>query len=495
VSDARDSGAGLSPRARAPLARTIKGDWSRRVAIGCAAIAALSLFSANPMLTACGLLVLPLLFAILWRVGEPPSLLFAAGFQWIQVFVPVLQANARGEPVGSDFGPELETAAWLGLATILVLALGMRVGRGSRAIASREQLRERVAELSPGRLMVAYAFTLAIPSVAGAVAEAVPGLYQAVLGLGLFRLMVAFLAFWAAANDAKFRKVAFAVPACEIVLGFGGFFSTFKTVLFLAAIVALGNQVRAGRWLRPAAGVLTLLLVLTTYWQAIKGDYRAFLNQGTRMQAVLVSPGDRLAFLMRRTADLTWLDMLDGFDRGIDRLGYLYYFGLALQHVPAHVPYQNGRLWTDAVVHVLTPRLFFPGKGSISDSARTTEFTGVRVATEEEGTSVSLGYAAESYVDFGPVLMFLPVFFLGMFWGFSYYFLATRSSNALLCLSAATTLLLGDAILFGASNIKLLGGSLTNLIVLSLVLTVWSAGLWSLLVDRRPTRRSPALVR
>jgi hypothetical protein len=495
VTVAHDPRAGPSPRPPAPLARTVKAEWSRRVAIGCAAIAALSLFSANPLLTACGLLVIPLLVALLWRVEEPPSLLFAAGFQWIQVFVPVLQANARGEPIGTDFGAELETAAWLGLGTILVLAVGMRVGRRSRAIASREQLRERVAELSPGRLAVAYTLTLAIPSVAAFVAETVPGMYQAVLGLGLFRLMFAFLAFWAAANDVKFRRVALAVLACEIVLGFGGFFSTFKTVLFLAAIVALGNQVRAGRWLRPAVGVIALLLVLTTYWQAIKGDYRAFLNQGTRMQAVLVSPGDRLSFLMRRTADLTWFDMYEGFDRGVDRLGYLHFFGLVLQHVPAHVPYQNGRLWSDAVLHVLTPRLLFPGKGSISDSARTIEFTGVRVATEEEGTSVSLGYAAESYVDFGPIFMFLPVFVLGMFWGFSYYFLATRSTNALLCLSAATTLLLGDAILFGASNIKLLGGSLTNLIVLSLVLTMWSGRLWQLLVDRSRPRRSPVLVR
>jgi hypothetical protein len=462
----------------------------------CTLAAALSLFSANPLLTASGLVVLPILFLLLWRAEEPPSLLFAAAFQWIQVFVPVLQANLHGEPMGGDVGPELEMAAWLGLGTIVTLAAGMRIGRGKRTIASRARLREEVAELSPSRLLVAYGLALTVPSLAAAAAAIVPGVRQALLGLTLFRLMVVFLVFWSAANQPRFRKAALAILVFEIVLGFGGFFSTFKTSIFLAIIVALGNQVRAKRILRPAVALLALGLLLTTYWQAIKGDYRAFLNQGTRMQAVLVSPTERAAFLIRKTLDLTWSDMAEGFDRGVDRLGYLYFFGLTIQHVPAHVPYQQGRLWTGAIIHVLTPRLFFAEKGFISDSARTTEFTGVRVATEEEGTSISLGYAAESYIDFGPVLMFAPILALGAFFGWAYSWLATRSPKALLGLSAATTLLVGEAIVFGASNIKLLGGYLTNLIVLSLVLTLWSKGLWRLLTGARPQpRRPPVLVR
>jgi hypothetical protein len=462
----------------------------------CALGAALSLFASNPLLTACGLLVLPILFLLLWRPDEPPSLLFAAAFQWIQVFVPVLQANVHGEPMGTDIGPELETAAWLGLVTIVVLAVGMRIGRGKRTIASRAQLQEEVSELSPARLLVAYGLALAVPSLGAAVATVMPGLRQALLGMSLFRLMVVFLAFWAAANHPRFRKAALAILVFEIVLGFGGFFSTFKTSIFLAIIVALGNQVRARRVLRPAIALLALGLLLTTYWQAIKLDYRAFLNQGTRMQTVLVSPTERAAFLVRKTFDLTWADMADGFDRGIDRLGYIHFFALAIRHVPEQVPYQQGRLWTAAIVHVLTPRLFFSEKGAISDSARTMEFTGMRVATEEEGTSISLGYAAESYVDFGPWLMFAPVLALGAFFGWAYSWLASRSPRHLLGLSAATTLLVGEAIVFGASNIKLLGGYLTNLIVLSLVLTLWSKGLWRLLTGARPQpRRPPVLVR
>jgi hypothetical protein len=473
-----------------------RAEWSRRIAIICGLGAVLSLFASNPLLTASGILVLPLLFVLLWRPDEPPSLLFAAAFQWVQVFVPVMQANIHGEPMRGEVGPELEMAAWLGLGTIVMLAVGMRIGRGKRSIANRVQLKEEVAELSPGRLLVAYALALGVPTITAAVAGVVPGLLQALLGLSLLRLMVVFLVFWSAANEPRFRRVALAILGCEIVLGFGGFFSTFKTSIFLAIIVALGNQVRAKRVLRPAIALLALALLLTTYWQAIKNDYRAFLNQGTRMQAVLVSPTERVEFLVGKTLDLTWADMADGFDRGVDRLGYLHFFGLTIQHVPAHVPYQHGRLWTGAILHVLTPRLFFSEKGFISDSARTTEFTGVRVATEEEGTTISLGYAAESYVDFGPVLMFAPIFALGVFFGWAYCWLATRSANLLLGLSAATTLLVGEAILFAASNIKLMGGYLTNLIVLSLVLTLWSKGLWRLLTGPRPLpRRPPILVK
>ena len=49
-----------------------------------------------------------------------------------------------------------------------------------------------------------------------------------------------------------------------------------------------------------------------------------------------------------------------------------------------------------------------------------------QVAGREDGTSIAFGYAAESYIDFGLPLMFLPVFGFGLFVGFCYALLPAR---------------------------------------------------------------------
>ena len=455
---------------------------------------ACGLLSANPLVTATGLLVLPILFSLLWNPGEPPVLLFAAFFQWSQVFVPILRADLRRELLGLENAlPEMEMAAWLGLIAIVVLAAGMKVGRGRRTLAEPTQLAAWASELSPSTLLVAYALALAFSAygVAGLGRE-LPGLKQALLALGLFRWMIAFLVLWSAATQPRFRPAAAIVLGVELVLGFGGFFSGFKTVLFLAAVVVLGSEVRLARLLRPRVIALAVVgLFLLTYWQAIKDDYRAFLNQGTQAQVELASPLERVGFLSERTMQIELRDLYSGLDSGLQRLGYLDFFAMTIQQVPENIPHQRGRLWRETVFHILMPRLFFSGKPAIDDSVRTREFSGARVAGEEQGTSVSLGYVAESYVDFGPVLMFAPVFLLGVFWGWVYRWLATRPGNGLLGLSAATTVILTGAILFEASNVKILGGAVTNVVALSLALAFGGTSLWRALSGGRPRPVGP----
>lgn len=461
-----------------------KSIWARRFMAICAIGAVFGLFSANPLLTGAGLLVLPLLFVLLWKTSEPPVLLFAATFQWVQVFIPVLQADAGGESLGDSAGvPGMEIAAWLGLLSVLALATGMRLGRGSRALGTVRQLRRESTELSPRRLLFGYLVCLVLPSVAAGVAQAVPGLRQAFLSLTLFRWILAFIIFWCATSERRFKREATIVLIVELVLGFGGFFSSFKTIIFLAAIVVLGSGIRLGRLLRPAAVLVAFCVLLTTYWQAIKVEYRVFLNQGARDQSIQVSPLDRALYLANRTRSLSLEEMYGGLQSGIDRLGYLHFFGLTIQQVPAFIPHQGGRLWREAIDHVLMPRLFFPNKPAISDSARTREFSGVRVAGEDEGTEISLGYAADCYIDFGPVLMFGPILTIGLGLGWAYRWLVTRGTNRLMGLAAATTLILVHGINFGASNIKLLGGVLTTVLVLSALLLLWGRKIWSLLVE------------
>jgi hypothetical protein len=117
--------------------------------------------------------------------------------------------------------------------------------------------------------------------------------------------------------------------------------------------------------------------------------------------------------------------MADGFDRLIRRISYVEFFGAAIDYVPATVPHQNGALLIDAVSRPFMPRMFFPDKSVIDDTARTNYFTG-GLAGESPGTSISLGYIAECYIDLGEMGMFAALLVIGLLYGRIYRGLMTR---------------------------------------------------------------------
>jgi hypothetical protein len=154
----------------------------------------------------------------------------------------------------------------------------------------------------------------------------------------------------------------------------------------------------------------------------------------------------------------------------------VYYPALALERVPAVLPHTNGEFTKAAVLHALQPRLLFPDKIDLrSDSDLVREYSGVQVAGIEQDTSIAFGYAAETYIDFGVPLMFLPIFAWGVFMGAAYGWLMTR----LRCREFAHALLAVifwlALYLFERSTAKMIGTSGTLLIYL---------GFLGLIVDR-----------
>jgi hypothetical protein len=96
----------------------------------------------------------------------------------------------------------------------------------------------------------------------------------------------------------------------------------------------------------------------------------------------------------------------------ISRLSYIGFFSRVLEYVPAVEPHGDGELLRMAMTNAFMPRLVFPSKPVLpSDSYYTRRFTGIMVA--EEGTSISIGYMAEFYADWGLVGMFTSIFAYG----------------------------------------------------------------------------------
>jgi len=87
------------------------------------------------------------------------------------------------------------------------------------------------------------------------------------------------------------------------------------------------------------------------------------------------------------------------------------------------------------------------------------------VAGAEAGTSIGIGYVGESYIDFGPVGMFTPIFLLGLLYGVINRFFITRTRYKLLGSAFAVSILIFSAYEIETSNIKLVGGVIAAALV------------------------------
>lgn len=433
--------------------------------------AGLGMFTSNPALTAAAILVLPVFMALLWRRGEPPVLLFAVGFQWVQVVTKVFQANSYGVTVAELTGkPSIGLVVWLSLLGLLVLAVGMRLMLRRLGEARLEQARRELAAIRPVRAFWLYVALSVLAEVISTYAWSAGGLAQQMIALSEIRWIGLFLFAYVALAQKKMRLLLLAVVAYEVIGGIG-FFAGFKTPIFVL-LIAVGT-VRYN--VRPSSVALAALLIGVLFyagaaWTAVKGEYRQFLNDGTRSQNQVVTQTEAVLGLFERLAMLSHAEVMDATHSMYNRLAYVEYFTAVTEYVPAARPHGEGEIWKASLMHVLMPRALFPDKPRLpSDSELTMEWTGYYLASEAEGTSISIGYMGESYADFGVPGMFVPVFLIGLLWGGIYVWFVRRSPYVLVGYAFAVAMLVG-AYQFEMAGIKLLGGTLNKFIVFALMM-------------------------
>lgn len=444
------------------------------------------LLTPNPALTVSCALTLLVLVKLLWRPGEPPVLLFAATYQWIQISAKVFHADYRGEPLIRLASSSLtERAVELSLLGLALLALGMRLGIGRLHFSLRANPRDEAKLISSDRLFVAYLGVAVVGSLATFMAAAVASLSQFFLSIGGLRWAAYYLlGYTTFVQRAKKSYFALATLA-EFVIGIG-YFSEFKIVIFVALLALLSVQVRSrGRsaFIAITAGVFLLIVALG--WTRIKQDYRLHVSGGRREQVVVVSPTERVKIFISMMTSLTTRDLQLSIDQLAERMAYVDYFGSVLERVPSLLPYENGALLWGAIEHVLLPRFLFPNKAALlSDSDLTRHYTGKALAGNEEGTSISMGYMTESYIDFGPLLMFVPILLLGVAWGGMYRYMISRASLTVIGYAFATALLI-NANQFEITGIKLIGGMLAKFLVLAVILRFGVPRVAAWLTERR----------
>lgn len=433
----------------------------------------LSLLSANPVLSCAAICILPIIVRLTWRFGEPPVLLFAVFFQWLQVSMTILYANLLGKSIPDDSNVvTTETAIWLSLTGLVVLALGMRIGVGTRGghILADSSLGE--IRYSQKKIWRVYLIFLVLGAVAPPFLWQVPQMRTIALGILPLKWVAYFvLAYLSFARNEGFRnRYLIIATLLEIFLGFSGYFSSFKQVFFMLGITFLTAKVRLkNRDIVPIVSLVLIVFFLAVCWSSIKTDYRQFLNQNTGQQVVVVPFMQRIQAVVHMASGLDGERFLDGLDQLARRIAYVEMFARVVETVPRYLPHEEGELWWAAVRHIAFPRLLFPDKPELpSDSDLTIKYTLVHFAGAAQGTSISMGYMAESYIDFGAVGMFVPIFLCGLLWGFMYRYLTIKISSRLIAYGMVTALLI-NVNQFEMHSVKLLGGMIMNFLVFAAV--------------------------
>ena len=470
-----------SGRIGVPLANSMAGKSPLPPSTLWIAAALFLLFGIGPntllSLAAIGVLVLGAW--LLWRPGESPILLAVFGFQWLQASIKVFQANWLNVEIEqlAPYGGDIQGAVQLCLAGLIVLALAMRLGAGPWRQQDGALVRSAALERTPNYWFRLYAIAFVGATLVQSIAWLSPGLAQPLLALAnlkwAFYWILAYATFARPNSPLRYWLVAFCL---EMSFAAGGFFADFKTPLFFTIFAAVGAQVRftIAKWL-GLVSLVALLVVLGVVWTSVKKEYRDYVSGGSGQQVITVSYPERIGKLADLVSQLDGPTLEEGGNDLLDRLSYVDFFGVILTRVPRRLPHEDGAILWDAFTRPFMPRFFFPEKTSIDDSVRMNHYTGLNFAGADRGTSISIGYMAESYIDFGAVGMMFPIFALGYLMGRVYrWMLDIDPSRPLLGMAFATAAIY-LALSLESSITKTFGGLVVSILVSWIVLRFGAA--------------------
>ncbi|WP_293312278.1 hypothetical protein [Pedobacter sp. UBA5917] len=392
-----------------------------------------SLFSINPLPTFTAILFVPIAAKLLWKKGEVPILFFGILMQWIQVSIKTLYASLISLPFQNLFiNPlKIEEAFYFSLFGLLVISLGINLATRETETISFASLETPVKQYDKKKIMFAYIGAIILYPILLNVAVSFGGLYQLIIKLLDLKWSIFVFFFLTSFKDrSQMRQKFILLISLEIVLSFTGYFSAFKEFFIIGFILYLFvNEKLTKKEYSLILFASVILFNMLIVWQFIKPQYRSYLSGGEQAQIVSVSKTEALTKAIELGNSIDQNKYQDAVTALIDRISYIDIFSASISYVPTSRPHEHGRLWFDAVQRVLMPRLFFPGKAAINDSEKTMMYTGLGFAGSAQGTSISMGYVAESYVDFGFPLMLLPLFLFGLVIGFIFKYIIRNSYN------------------------------------------------------------------
>jgi hypothetical protein len=368
----------------------------------------------DSMLLGTAVFVLLAVVGCTWRRNETPVVPFLLGYQWCAITAGYWYYVFTGIfPTAYALG-DLERTVQLSLAGLVTLAAGIRLVRDS--VSKNDEGPEatfRVRRLN--RLFWFVIVIYGIDYIRAFNTKSFGGLDIPLTILLEFRHVLLMVLWYETIRHGASRRYLWLSLAWVFVPSLGSYFSDFKTPLILLFLVSLQFwqpwEPKSWKWSIAAwtrtIGLLVVALFLMLVWQAgVKKEARRIYDEG-----LVNGRLDRAELFVKQVAAAV-PEVIDdprpSIEILISRLSYIGFFSRVLEYVPAVEPHANGELLQMALTNAFMPRLLFPSKPVLpSDSYYTRRFTGIMVA--EEGTSISIGYMAEFYADWGLAGMFLSI--------------------------------------------------------------------------------------
>ena len=388
-------------------------------------------------------------------------------FHWTQTSVGILYKGVLGREVATFYSSNYRPMVWMGLGCCSALAVGLWLGLRAITAARADQERPTFA-FSLKSLALVYIVTVFFEGSLIVVSGQFPTVRQMIVTADTARLGLLYLILRRLLIPRPRWSVFAAVVAIECVLGITGFFAGFREPVVLAglAVYEIFDRRETRHWLALAVGVV-LAVSLSVVWMGIRAEYR---REYTEVDAFAASRSARLHEISTLTTAIFGTDaeaLATSADKLVDRLWAVYYPALAIDRVPGLLPHTHGTFLTDALVHSVTPRLLFPDKPPVqSDSEKVRKYSGIAVAGADQNTTIAFGYAAESYIDFGVPLMFLPIFIFGAVVGVLYRVFERLIWHHELFVAFATITFWLSIYLFERSWATMLGGAMSLFVYL-----------------------------
>jgi hypothetical protein len=376
----------------------------------------LSPLSPNPLAFAVGAAVPWLVLQLIARPGMPAAIVYIFIWQWMQVFARVLQSMVDGETLaGGLYGPNVERAYWYMLASLIALALAFRMVLGNARAPTVLDLTAHF-DWRPIDLFALYVAMLFIAVGCRFAAYMIPALDQPLDAVSRMKVILLFMLFVTIMTTGRGSNLMWAAVGLEIVLGFTGLLSDFRGVFIYLAMAAIASRVEV-KGTTVAIGVVCagFLLFLGLFWTSVKSEYRELATGSGESQNVNASLDVRFGYLGNRLLSPDAIDWNLASYALLYRLAYTDIFGSVIGVQEISPEPQFVRQWQDAVEHVTRPRFLFPSKAPLSDTevyvrlARGNSSEQMRL-----GTSISVGYMAENFVDFGFPGMLAGIFVIGV---------------------------------------------------------------------------------
>ena len=423
------------------------------------------LFFTNGIILFLGMIIFFMLINVLQQPYKPSVFTIMLFYHFLQISAGIWESNYLNQDINYR-SPSSEYATVASYIGLLFLFLPVVYYQNKLPALSLNILKKHADRISIEKTFKAYVIGFFAMNALSGVAFFIPSLAQIIISLTNIKWFLFLLFGFQSILKNRKRKEFYIFCALEFVIGFYSYFSEFKTIIFfiLFLFLCLLAVVRFNKMMVFAVG-LTVMFFAGVFWTSVKGEYRSFLNKGSKSQTVQVEKGEALNKLLELSEKQNSNSFSDAIESFLDRLQYTYHLAKTMDRVPAVIPHQNGSNWSNTIVFVLTPRIIDPNKGTYDASVKASKYSGIQYSGVKRGVSVSLGYFADGYIDFGYVGMFIPLLILGFIYGSTYYYFIRKSSNNFIFNYAVVGALYMELFSFESDNIFVIGRLYDNLMV------------------------------